>query len=165
MLALATPDVSDRATTSADFARQLRAPRSVAYHAAALGASVGLSFASQSLVGLALYAATVSSVTAVWFRPIASWALTRDDADVLVGVAAAVVGATGAWAAGVLEPRGLARHPQSRWVPVHFAACLVSFGVAGHVVYDDWAGVEAWRWAASACSLVSVCASVWLVAG
>lgn len=109
----------------------------IALHAEVYPASSGRS--PRVLVGLATYSAAVSSLTAVWFRA-AVTLLFRAPATLdhwLLYASVAVTAITGIAAAGALEPRGLSRFPQSRWVPLHFVSCLVWFGVAGVVVYGD----------------------------
>lgn len=128
---------------------RLSSPSSVLFQSVAAVAAVGLDAYTRrvprTLVSLSFYAAVVSSFTALWFRPIVSFVLNDewDATSYLPYVAAVIVASTGIWSAAFLEPRGLAAFAQSQWIPVHFVACLVVFGVAGEVVYRDWVGVTA----------------------
>ena len=97
-----------------------------------------------NLLLLAVYAGLVSSITALWFRPLVTALLNREWEAFETFVpytSIGVVAVTGIWAAGVLEPRGLGTFLQSQWIPVHFVSCLLFFGIAGEIVYRDWVDI------------------------
>lgn len=149
LLGAITPS-SKEMETAEELEFHLLSSASALYHAIVLGACIILhselydddgpwSSSHLGLVGLASYAALISSLTAVWFRAgivLLFRASTSWDHWIFYG-AGLIAAVTGAWAAGALEPRGLRRFPQSRWVPMHFVSCLLWFGVAGVIVYDD----------------------------
>lgn len=110
---------------------------------------------------LALLSALVSSWTVVCTRGIVVvFALFHDDCRtcgcvntlfsplfvcLCVGAVASAV-----WAGGVIEQQGLARFSPTVWVPIHYFACAVCFGVASAWVYDDFVSMS-WRaWVAVA---------------
>lgn len=118
------------------FGARLARPSSVVYQTLALlhaaQVQVRLSLGRPvSLPLLASYAAALSSVTVVWFRPLLSapWPLALPSL--------AVVGGTGLLAAAHVEPTGLRRHGQAEWVGVHFVSCLLLFTAASQAVYGD----------------------------
>lgn len=111
------------------------------------------------LIGLATYAAAVSSLTAVWFRATVTLLFQASSTfdHWLLYTSILVTAVTGIWAAGALEPRGLCRFPQSRWIPLHFVSCLFWFGIAGVVIYgDDAFVVREQVWFAMALVLIIV---------
>ena len=147
---LVTPAVDDL-STSDELAARLESLPSIVYHALAACAIVVLHLRTYRrprvpLVVVGLYAGLVSSITALWFRPIVTIVLNREwssfGTSYLPYVSIAVVALTGTWAAAFLEPKGLGTFLQSEWIPVHFVSCLVFFGVSGEVVYRDFGRVN-----------------------
>lgn len=95
----------------------------------------------KNILLLALYTSLVSSITALWFRPLVAvvvnghWiSLTNP----LFYFAVSIVAFSGSYAAAFLEPVGLGVFLQSEWIPVHFVFCLLVFGTSGEIVYKDW---------------------------
>jgi len=170
VLSLASPHVQLPPDT-ASFERLLYSNQSLAYYAIAFalgGVLHCVAFVrNESLIGLALYASIVSSVTVMWFRPLMTFALngTLWSAPISFTLPALfIVLITGGWSAAVVEPRGLATYCPSQWVPVHFVSCLVTFGIAGQLVYGDWQYVHSpAALAAALIILVTFPVAVWLV--
>lgn len=147
---LVTPAVDDL-PTSQELAMRLESSASIVYHALSACAIVLLHWKTYrrppvSLVVVALYAGIVSSITALWFRPVVTIVLNAEwssfGTSYVPYVSVAVVALTGTWAAAILEPKGLGTFLQSEWIPVHFVSCLVFFGVAGEVVFRDFRHVD-----------------------
>lgn len=101
------------------------------------------------LLGISTYAACMSSITIIWARTLVVQLLSiPEDCETnncnqtfknwILYVSVLVTIVTGFWAAAFVEQRGLANNPQTKWFPVHFVACTVTFSLAGVVVYDDW---------------------------
>ena len=157
-IAIVTPPV--RELDSHEYARLLTSLPSIVFHVGVLCVLYFHRY-DMNLYQLAFYAASVSSVTVVWFRPLLRVFLTQDwDAfrTFLPYASIAIVSVTGVFAAAYIEPMGLRRFRQTEWVPVHFVACVLAFGVAAEIVYRDWiqADVDAW-------SVVSLVSSLTLV--
>lgn len=98
-------------------------------------------FKHKQILLLALYASLVSSITALWFRPLVAIVVNGNWislTDPLFYVAVVIVAVTGSYAAAFLEPAGLGMFLQSEWIPVHFVFCLLVFGTSGEIVYKDW---------------------------
>ena len=162
LVAVVTPPVPTLETPS-DYVRVLSSPPSIVFHSVVVGFFLALLpfVARFRMYALALYAACISSVTVVWFRPLLHvvagmhWDAFR---TFLPYVSLGIVTFTGVLAAAYVEPMGLRRFRQSQWVPVHFVACVVAFGVAAEVVYQDW--IQA---AVDASAVVSLLTSLTLV--
>lgn len=95
----------------------------------------------RQIILLALYASLVSSITALWFRPLVAVVVNGNWislTDPLFYIAVVIVAATGSYAAAFLEPAGLGTFLQSEWIPVHFVFCLLVFGISGEIVFKDW---------------------------
>lgn len=139
LFALAIPN-SD---SSYDFQSDVVSWASLAYHVVAIAACIPIHiWGRQNIVALAAYAGIVSSLTAIWYRPLVALfiqqAWSRFITSPLPYLSILVLVISGPYAAAYLEPLGLRQFPQTEWIPVHFVSCLIFFTLAGEVVYMDW---------------------------
>lgn len=141
MLGLATPDV-DTLPTPASLERDLFRFESIVFQVYGVALCLVLhAFFLHRMSALAAYAGVVSSITSVYFRYLVTTLLAMDWSAfgrAAPYVSLLVVVTSGPYAAAYLEPLGLRRYSQSAWVPVHFASCLIAFGVAGEIVFEDF---------------------------
>ena len=158
ILGIITP-ASAQIDSTQDLERILSSWTSVVYQTFVVVISIVMMFLLKkiSIVTLAFYAAAVSSLTIVWIRPLLLSILLQEH-SYLPYVSAAIVGSTAIWAAFVLEPLGLTRYMQTQWVPVHFVACILLFGLAGELVYGDLQNV---RWNTFATALPAILLVLW----
>ena len=98
----------------------------------------------KNIIIIASYAAFVSSITIIWAKCLVLLLLKyflNDENNVfqdwLIYVSFIIVCFTGIYSAGILEQVGLKEYNQSDWVPVHFVMCLISFLLAGIIVFDE----------------------------
>lgn len=126
-----------------DFQADVVSWASLAYHVAAIALCIPIHiWGRQNIVSLAAYAGLVSSLTAIWYRPLVALFL-QQAWDVfatspLPYLSILVLAVSGPYAAAYLEPLGLRQFPQTEWIPVHFVSCLLFFTLAGEVVFMDW---------------------------
>lgn len=129
---------------------------SLIFHVSVLILSFGIHYfyivkniKNNQIYALALYAACVSSITILWARAfvIQVISIPNDCGDTgcsytlknwLLYTSALITAITGIWAAGFVEQKGLLNNPQTKWLPVHFVFCTITFSAAGIFVYKDW---------------------------
>jgi len=129
---------------------------SLAFHASVLLVSLFIHYIyfikkteKLNIYAFALYAACVSSITIIWARAFVLQIISIPNdcentrcyytlKNWLLYTSGCITAFTGIWAAAFVEQQGLLKNHQTRWVPVHYVFCTITFSAAGIFVYQDW---------------------------
>lgn len=170
LLAVVSPD-THRVYDEADLRAFYAAPHSIAYFVASASTVLGL-LASRHiltdrslfhLARIALSAALVSSWTVIAVRGALVIVFSCGTCGCitqswLFWTQAVVVVVTALGAGGFIEQEGIAKFDQIFWVPVHYAACAILFGLSSTVVYSEFGAITQWGGV-----VVSIGACLWSI--
>tara|TARA_A100001015_G_C14964209_1_gene702210 strand:- start:464 stop:1327 length:864 start_codon:yes stop_codon:yes gene_type:complete len=132
--------------------KKLLSPKSVIYHGIVFITCIILHYfiypkenasTKIQLLGLSIYSSLSHSIAIVWAKSLLIVIININNnccSHLLwipyVGFVISII--LGFWSVAFVEQKGLCSYMQTKWVPIHFITSLLSFTVAGILVFDEW---------------------------